>query len=432
MNKFLPDKWDLNQWLSHLERRSLQPIQLGLERILKVARRLDLTTPDSKVITVAGTNAKGSTVNALETLYHEAGYKVGSYTSPHLLHFNERIKINLLPISDAELCEAFAVIESGRGEVDLTYFEMTTLAALAHFKLKQLDIIILEVGLGGRLDATNIIDSDVAIISTIDYDHQEYLGTTLDAIGYEKAGILRQNKPFIYADDNPPKTILQVAKERSAPVYLYGKDFTFYEHKGHWDFIGAQQLIKNLTKPKIQLKSASAALMACILLEHSLPLSSDSVAKAMHAIFVPGRLQLNYLPKKGISVLYDVSHNPQSAQLLADTIKSYKKRKKVHAVFSALKDKDILGLITPLKDCIDYWYPAQLDTDRAASADYLLAKCENAGILVNICYTNPLIAFEKALTKSGSGDLIVIFGSFFTVAHIMSSQHKLLEEKGIL
>jgi dihydrofolate synthase/folylpolyglutamate synthase len=425
-------KWDAAQWLRHLERRSLNPIQLGLDRVLKVASRLNLLVPACKVITVAGTNGKGSTVNALETIYHQAGYKVGSYTSPHLIEFNERIKVDLTPISDLELCEAFVTIESARGEVDLTYFEVATLAALVHFKKMSLDIIILEVGLGGRLDATNIIDSDVAIITTIDFDHQDYLGTTLEAIGYEKAGILRREKPFIYADLNPPQSILKVAAERSSPVYLYEEAFFFTDHGSDWVFNGCGQALKGLTKPKIQLKSASAALTACFLLQEDLPISLECMYLAMSRIFVPGRLQLTHLEQQNVDVLYDVSHNPQSAQLLADTIKSYRHVKKVHAVFGALLDKDIMGLITPLKDCIDYWYPAQCDNKRAAPADYLLTRCKKAEILVEICYNSPLIAYEAALSHVESGDLIVVFGSFNTVSPIISAQHKLLEEKGIL
>lgn len=422
----------LNEWLEYFEQNSPQEIKLNLDRISTVAQLLGLKSPDCTVITVAGTNGKGSTVNALESIYHTAGYKVGSYTSPHLLEFNERIKVNLVPINDQELCEAFATIESGRNGVELSYFEMATLAALFHFKKNQLDIIILEVGLGGRLDATNIIDADLAIITTIDYDHQEYLGTTLEAIGYEKAGILRQGRPFIYADQHCPASILHVAKKLDAPTYLYGKDFSFEELETSWSFHGPNDYsITSMHKPLIQLKSASAALLASFILSKDLPLSPENLHKAMDVIFVPGRLQLQPSPKSGVRVLYDVSHNPQSAQLLAKRLKTIKKEK-VHAVFSILRDKDILGLINEVKDCIDYWYPAQLDNKRAASVDYLLSLCKKAEILVEICYTSPFIAYEEALARAATGDLIVVFGSFYTVGHVISSQQILLEQKGIL
>lgn len=425
-------QWNLNLWLEYLEGNSPAQIKLDLGRITKVAQRLDLKVPHCKIITVAGTNGKGSTVNALESIYHSAGYTVGSYTSPHLIEFNERIKVDLVPVKDQDLCDAFFVIESRRNEVELSYFEMATLAALFHFKTKQVDIIILEVGMGGRLDATNIIDTDLAIITTIDFDHQDFLGDTLDAIGAEKAGILRPHKPFIYADTHCPQSILQTANKLSAPMYQFDHDFSFVEHGTFWDFKGPNDnLVTGLKKPLIQLKSAAAAIMASFLLQNDLPVPLSSLYQAMHTIFVPGRLQLQPSSKEGVLVLYDVSHNPQSAQLLANTLKTIKKAK-VHAVFSILKDKDILGLINAVKDCIDYWYPAQLDNKRAASADYLLSLCQKAAVQVEICYTSPFVAFEQALACASSGDLIVVFGSFFTVGHVISSQHAPLEQKGIL
>lgn len=424
--------WTLAQWLDYLENTSpAHKIQLSLERISLVAQKLNIHVPDCPVITVAGTNGKGSTVCALETIYHYAGYKVGSYTSPHLMSFNERIKTNLMPIGDNELSALFHLIESARDTIDLTYFEIATLAALLYFKQKHVDIIILEVGLGGRLDATNIINADVAIITSIDYDHQEYLGNTLEEIGYEKAGILRSQKPFIYADSNPPKTILKKAEELNSPAYLYSKEFSFYENKDNsWAYVDEIQTLKSLNKPLIHLKAAAAAIKACVLLEHRLAVPLDAIAQAMHTIYIPGRLQFTRF--NGINVLYDVSHNVQSAQLLAQTIKQFNSRKKVHAVFSALKDKDILHLIIALRDCIDYWYLAQLDNIRAASMEYLLSVAKEAEIVANICYTSPLIAFKEALTHAAHGDLIVVFGSFFTVGQVMSSYHKPFAEKEII
>ncbi|WP_058475973.1 bifunctional tetrahydrofolate synthase/dihydrofolate synthase [Legionella steigerwaltii] len=415
-------RWSVDEWLHDLETRNAQEIQLGLTRIKEVAQKLCLQLPGCPVITVAGTNGKGSTVTALETIYHTAGYKVGAYTSPHLIQFNERIRVNLTPISDDDLCQAFSIIEESRGETLLTYFEMTTLAALWYFKKMDLDIIILEVGLGGRLDATNIVDAELSIITTIDFDHQDYLGTTLDAIGYEKAGIIRPGKPFIYTDFDPPKSITDVAKQLAAPAYFFGQEFSLQEQDSVWSIHYDEKLqltsVYGLPKPSIQLKSAAAAVTACLLLAHDIPVTNTHFQVAMQRIFIAGRLQLH---EDTVSTLFDVSHNPQSVKLLADTLCTLKKAK-VHAVFSALKDKDILGLIMPLKDCVDCWYPAQLDSKRAASADLLLAFFEDAEIPVEICYNNPLVAFETALKQAKPGDLIVVYGSFFTVSHVMANR----------
>lgn len=409
-------KWTLNEWLFHLEHQHSEEIQLGLERIALAAQKLDLDRPDFKVITVAGTNGKGSTVSALETIYHHAGYQVGSYTSPHLIHFNERIRLGLTPISDDDLCAAFQVIEEGREELHLTYFETATLAALWYFKKQNIDIAVLEVGLGGRFDATNIVDADLAIITTIDYDHQHFLGDTREAIGFEKAGILRAGKPFIYADSNPPQSIIDRANTLQTSSYYYDQDYFIDEGAMDWTWRSSAYQLLALVKPKIQLKSAAAAILACRLLAKEYPVAEQHVYQAMESVFIPGRLQLQ---PGHIDILYDVSHNSQSACLLASTIKQMNRKGAVHAVFSALQDKDILGLISPLKDCVTHWYPAQLDNKRAASAEMLLSTFKDAEIFVNICYTSPLIAFERALKHAVTGDLIVVFGSFFTVSHVM-------------
>ena len=422
-------KWSLNQWLIDLEQRHIHEIQLGLERIFEVAKKINAHIHDSKVITVAGTNGKGSTVSALEMIYHTAGYKVGTYTSPHLIHFNERIRVNLTPISDRELCQIFCSIEEVREQVPLTYFETTTLAALLYFKQQNLDVLILEVGLGGRLDATNIVDADLSIITTIDFDHEQFLGNTLEAIGYEKAGILRQGKPFIYADSHPPSSILHRAGQLAAPGYFWERDFSVQEQDNQWDFCSVATSFKGLPKPRIQLKSASAAIMACFLLQQSLPVAAEHFYIALDRVYLPGRLQY----QQGIiSVLYDVAHNAQSARLLAEAIKKMEKRGRIHAVFSALKDKDILGLIAPLRDCVDLWYPAQLNNKRASSAELLLARFVDAEIFVDICYTDPFIAFQAALDQAVAGDVIVVYGSFFTVGHVMAAQHNILEQKETL
>lgn len=422
MQKLWSD-WNLNQWLSSIEERNTQEIQLGLTRIREVALKLNLLNPDCKVITVTGTNGKGSTVAALETLYHNAGYQVGTYTSPHLLRFNERIRLNKRPVSDEAICLAFRYIEEARQDIVLTYFEMATLAALWLFHQHPLDIMILEVGIGGRLDATNVMDADLAIITTVSLDHQDYLGDNIEAIAFEKAGIMREGRPFIYGDLAPPASIVESAHRLQAPGYYFIRDYSFIEGEDYWEF---SQVKDVLPKPTIQLKSAAMAIFATCLFQTILPISSEQIAEAMKKIQIPGRLQR---VKGPVDILYDVSHNPQSAELLAETLKKTKSKSKVHAVFSALKDKDILGIIQPLKDCVNHWYPAQLDTKRALSSTDLLAKFRDAEIYVDICYTNPLVAFETAKDKAENGDLIVVFGSFYTVGHVMAAQPNFLEQE---
>jgi len=421
------NNWDLNAWLHHLEFRHAQEIQLGLARISAVAKKLRVTHFDAKIITVAGTNGKGSTVAALEALYHTAGYRVGAYTSPHLIRFNERIRVNLDLISDQSLCRIFAHIEENREDIHLTYFETITLAALLYFQEQKLNVILLEAGLGGRLDATNIIDTDLAVITTIDFDHQELLGNTLEHIGYEKAGILRKGKFFIYADANPPLSIINVVEELEVNALYYDKDYSITEQGGEWSVYWANKAFKNITRPTIQLKSAAAAIIATGLLQSDLPIAPDTIEQAMRQVFIPGRLQ--FLQNK-VSFFYDVSHNAQSARLLADTIRKILKKKSVHAVFSALKDKDIFNLISPLKDCVDHWYPAQLNNKRAASSDKLLATFKDAEIFPDICYNSPLVAFDMAVSQAKAGDLIVVYGSFYTVGQIMTARHN-IERKEI-
>ncbi len=413
----------LEQWLHYLEHRDSVAIRPRITEVKKIAGQLELDCPSCPVITVTGTNGKGSTVSALESIYATAGYKVGAYTSPHLLYFNERIRVNLKPISDEALCSAFAFIDNA--EKKLTYFEITTLAALWYFKQSQLDVIILEVGLGGRWDATNIIDPALAIITTVNYDHQAILGDTLEQIGYEKAGILRSGKPFIYADLHPPTTVQTAAKELPvSSAYYYNIDYSYKEEDQHWTLHYLGRSI-NLPIPKIGLKSAAAAVLATSILRHDLPVALEHIQQALTTLFIPGRLQLEQ--KNDLTILYDVSHNPQAAALLAQQIRKIATKQRVHAVFAALRDKDILGIISLLKDCIDRWYPAQLTGKRAASADLMLSLFREAEIIMDICYNSPLIAFNEAVAQAEPGDLIVVFGSFLTVGQIMTDQHRLLE-----
>lgn len=405
----------LREWLDFLENRHSQEIQLGLSRIHQVAESLSLTNPQAKIITVAGTNGKGSTVAMLEAIYLAAGYRVASYTSPHLLVFNERIRVNQKPISDELLCLAFMAIEKGRGDIHLSYFEMATLAALWHFKRQQLDLIILEVGLGGRLDATNIIASDLAIITTIDFDHQEFLGNTREEIGLEKAGILRANKPFIFADTNPPASVVNHGLALSASMYLAQRDYHHRLINGNFELkFQGEYLI--FPQPKLHSNSVAAAMIASLLLKTELPLNYPHLEEAIEKVSLAGRLELKQ--KEGVTILFDVSHNPQAAEYLAEFIKNYHPKKTVHAIFSALKDKNIFGIVAPLKNVVDYWYPALLTGKRAASREQLNKAMSLIGEEDLLCHDDPISAYQSACSRANEGDLIVVYGSFVTVGMV--------------
>lgn len=407
----------LVEWLDYLENSHSVEIQLGLTRVARVAADLGLLKPACPVILVAGTNGKGSTVTALETIYHSAGYQVGAYTSPHLHHFNERIRVNRQPITDTDLCNAFSSIEKGRRETPLTYFEVATLSALWYFNDQKLDVMILEVGLGGRLDATNIIDAAVSVITTIAFDHEAWLGSTLEAIGFEKAGIMRPGKPCIYADINPPASIEKQAVSQQVPLFCLEKDYQIKIFDETFELV-CQQKTWNLPKPAIQVKSAAAAIIAIDQLQTILPVTHDSMHKALQKVFIPGRLELS---SGSIRVLYDVAHNPQAAELLAKTIKAMSVNR-IHVIFSALMDKNLSGLIHPLRDCVDHWYPAQLNSKRASTQAMLDSVFDDLQIPTEGWYAHPQSAFTAAKSRAEAGDLIVVYGSFLTVAAVREKE----------
>ena len=418
--------WSLAQWLDYLETRgqdtAIGPIKLGLKRIKQVAMRLDLLSPTATVITVAGTNGKGTTVAALESIYQGAGYQVGVYTSPHLLKFNERIKVNGQSIRDEALCELFQIIEHARGAIHLTYFETVTLAGLMYFKQCGLDLIILEVGMGGRLDATNIIDSDLAIITTIDFDHQAFLGNTLDQIGFEKAGILRPGQPCIYSDDHkPPQSILACAAILACPMYLNGSDYHYHLTEGEFVFTSGKH---SLCLPTFQWHPHAIAgvLMATIHLQALLPMTDELRIKGIQSIALSGRQQRIAIDDK--TIICDVSHNAQSVLHLTQTLRTQYADKKIHAIFSALTDKDIDGLLLPMQPVVDYWYPALLSGERAASPEQLDSFFRKYDMIVKSFYQSPWLAYQDAFQQAVTGDLIVVYGSFLTVSDILRNLTK--------
>ena len=409
-------EWTLSDWLTHLENRYLDEIKLGLTSLKHVAAKLNLLSPQATVIIVAGTNGKGTTVAALESIYQAAGYRVGTYTSPHLLCFNERIKMNGICITDEALCDAFCCIEDARLNKVLTYFEVATLAALLHFQISEVDLIILEVGMGGRLDATNILNPDLSIITTIDFDHQDYLGNTLDQIGFEKAGILRAEKPFIYADNTPPQTIRLCASMLACPSYINGTHYSYQSNESEFIF--------NYLGMKLQFKKThwhpnalAAAIMASICLQEKLPIEENVCIQGLKSIVLFGRQQRI---DTDFVTLLDVAHNAQSANYLAQTVHQYQVKQHIHAVFSAFFDKDLDALLKPMVGLVDYWYPALLTGKRGLSVEQFNAVFQKYGIMNDTVHYSPWHAYQVACQKAVHGDLIVVYGSFLTVGGVLS------------
>lgn len=421
----------LAEWLSLLEKMHPKAIDLGLERIKQVKDRLDIRF-DCPVIIVGGTNGKGSTCAMLESILMHAGYRVGLYTSPHLLDFNERARLNGEPASDDALIEQFAAVEEKRGDVSLTYFEFTTLAILRLFAQKRLDAVILEVGLGGRLDAVNAIDADVAIVTSVDIDHTEFLGDTREAIGFEKAGIFRSGKAAICGDPMPPKSLVEHAQAIGADLWLFGRDYNYSGDKQQWNYGGRGQRRNSLGYPSLrganQLLNASAALAALEALRDRLPVGAQEVRNGLVMVELPGRFQV--LPGRP-SVILDVAHNPHAAATLAQNLNNMGFHPYTYAVFGAMQDKDIAGVVAHLKDIVDHWCLTDLPLPRAATAEQLkqalldagVTSCSTPGTERTIeTFSSPAAAFANARSRAGENDRIAVFGSFLTVAGVMEAK----------
>ncbi|MFV0663805.1 bifunctional tetrahydrofolate synthase/dihydrofolate synthase [Denitromonas sp.] len=408
---------DLAGWLALIEARHGQRIELGLARVAAVRDAMGQTS-DAVVITVAGTNGKGSTCALLEAICLAAGYRVGLYTSPHLMRYNERVRINGFEVDDATLAAAFAQVEAARGGTYLTYFEHGTLAAWACFAEAALDVIILEVGLGGRLDATNIFDADCAIVTSIAMDHMEYLGDTREAIGREKAGIFRAGRPAICADPQPPESVAAVAAEVGAPLQISGRDFGFSGDRTQWAFWGPGVKRGGLAYPALrganQLLNASAAMAALEAIRDRLPVPMQAVREGMMLVDLPGRFQT--LPGQPAVVL-DVAHNPQAVGVLAENLANMGYYPETWAVVGMMADKAVEASLARIQSRVDHWLPASLPGPRGLSADDLAARMVAAGIAVGDArYASPADAYRAARAAAQDGDRIIVFGSFLTVA----------------
>lgn len=421
----------LTDWLARLESLHPKAIDMGLARVSAVAGRLGLAF-DCPVITVGGTNGKGSTCAMLESTLLQGGYRVGLYTSPHILKFNERARVGGKSADDDALCRAFEQVETARGETSLTYFEFTTLGILKLFSDARLDAVILEVGLGGRLDAVNIVDADVAIVTSVDLDHMEYLGDTREKIGFEKAGIFRPGRTAICSDPAPPISLVAHAEAIGADLWLFGRDFNYAGDRQQWNYGGRSQRRHALAYPSLrganQLLNASAALAALEALRERLPLGAQEIRSGLVLVDLPARFQV--LPGRP-SVILDVAHNPHAAATLAQNLESMGFFPYTHAVFGAMADKDIAGILSHIKDRIDHWYLTDLPLPRAATAESLaraladagVTACSEAGAERRIaCFATPAQAYAAARNDAGENDRIAVFGSFLTVAGVMAAK----------
>ena len=405
----------LSDWLSYLEKIHPSVIDLGLHRVGLVADRLGLRQLPATVVTVGGTNGKGTTCALLEAIYRAAGYRVGVYSSPHLLRYNERVRIQGQDASDAELCQAFAAVEAARGEVSLTFFEFGTLAALWLFRAAAPDLVLLEVGLGGRLDATNLVESDLAVVTSIALDHCDWLGDTREAIASEKAGIYRPGKPAISGEPNPPVTLAQTAQAIGAKLLQVGADFRRHEAEAVWHFQGARQQWRELPYPELPVDNAVTAL--AVVEQLSLPIDSAAIRTGLAGARLAGRMQLLRTQPQ---VTLDVAHNPHSAHYLARQLAARGKVGRRLAVAGMLKDKDIRQTLGELVELVDLWFLADLHGARAALAQELSAVLPSES--ARHCYASVADAYREALATAQEQDEIIVLGSFHTVAEAMAEE----------
>ena len=414
----------LDEWLARCERLHPKEMDLTLDRVLQVKERMALRF-DVPVFTVAGTNGKGSSCAMLEAIALQAGYRVGLYIKPHLVHFEERCRINGKMVAATELLPHFEAVEQARGDVSLTYFEFTTLAIARLMSLAALDMVILEVGLGGRLDAVNAIDTDCAIITSIDIDHTEYLGTTREAIGFEKAGIMRAGKPAIVSDPVPPRSVIEHAERVGADLWLCGRDFNCSGDKQQWSWAGRSKRLHGMAYPALrganQLLNASGALAAFESMRERLPVSAQAVRSGLALVELPGRFQI---VAGQPTLVLDVAHNPHAVATLLQNLDQMGFYPRTHAVFGAMRDKDIESMLTRMAPLVDDWHFTDLPTARAAKASELAQVHGRLGVkgpgpISVSCHEHPAQALQAALEASDPADRIVVFGSFSTVGGVL-------------
>ncbi|MGB5249096.1 MAG: bifunctional tetrahydrofolate synthase/dihydrofolate synthase [Gammaproteobacteria bacterium] len=410
---------DLDSWLRWQETLYPRSVELGLARPRQVYRRLPPLAEATTVISVAGTNGKGSTVAVLECLLTALGRSVASFSSPHLFRYNERIRFDGVPVSDRSLMEAFQRVEDARQGGGLTYFEFGALAALTLIAERAPDVAVLEVGMGGRLDAVNLIDADIAVITSVGLDHQAWLGPDRESIGREKAGILRAGRPLVLGDRKPPDSVLSRAEELGTPVLRLGRDFDFVAGNEHWCFNGKRRRLRGLPVNLLGgplIGNASCALQALEQLDSSLLQSESAVATGLSGLTIPGRLQV--IPGDPEWVI-DLAHNPDGARELAKFLGRRPARGRTTAVFGMLADKDIGGVAAEMRDQVDQWIVAGLDGERGATATEIAAQVASAGVCGLEQAASVPEAVQMAQAAARPGDRIVAFGSFHLVAPVM-------------
>ena len=415
----------LDDWLAYIERVHPRSIEMGLERVEKVRRALGLE-PRFPIFTVGGTNGKGSACAVLEAVLSEAGYRVGAYTSPHLLRYNERVRIGRREASDADLARALAAVDAARGDTPLTYFEFSTLAAVWLFIETRVEAAVLEVGLGGRLDAVNAFDADCALVMSIDLDHMDYLGPTREDIGREKAGILRGGRPAVCAERDPPASLREQATRVGANLLLVGRDFGYEAAAHQWRYWGPRGERHGLPHPALrgeyQIGNAAACLAALDELHERLPVSASDIRTGLVTVENPGRFQV--LPGRP-AVILDVAHNPAAARALATNLARMPRTGHTYAVFAMLGDKDIRGVVEVLKPHIDEWLVSGLEGARGTTAELMRDELARAGVLQGVsCCMNVAAAYTQACDMAGQNDRIVVFGSFHTVAAVMAARSR--------
>ena len=414
----------LDAWLARCEQLHPKEIDLALDRVQRVAQALELKFR-VPLITVAGTNGKGSTCAMLEAVALQAGYRVGLYSKPHLVHFEERCRVNGSMVAADQLLPHFEAVERARAEVSLSYFEFTTLAIARLLSLAPLDLVILEVGLGGRFDAVNVFDTDCAIVTSVDIDHVDYLGPDRESIGREKAGIMRPGKPAIVSDPLPPASLLEHARTIGADLRCFGKDFNYSGDRQQWSWAGRSKRFNALAYPALrganQLLNASGVLAAFEALRDNLPITAQAVRNGLAMVELPGRFQI--VPGQPTLVL-DVAHNPHAVAALAQNLDQMGFYPRTHAVFGAMHDKDLAAILSRMAPLVDSWHFTDLPAARAATALQLrelharLALQGPGPVAVN-CYASPLLALRAALSQADPADRIITFGSFYTVGGVL-------------